>query len=162
MTNFCLNNHNNCRYFPLFSPFSLVLTPRTLTPELGGLTQPDRIFIYFYFFADDNEEAESSQEEISDDIDISETEENSRSKRLGVFGNLFGGAAGGSNGGSSGGGSGNFLFDIIRVSVQRGGIFEPAAGQGRAGEASEQKSVSQKETPLAVGRGTEAIAISVM
>ncbi|KAK6630231.1 hypothetical protein RUM43_015024 [Polyplax serrata] len=59
---------------------------------------------------DDNENAESSQEELSEDIEISNTDENSRSKRLGVFGNLFGG------GGDSGseGGSGNFLFDIIR------------------------------------------------
>ncbi|KAL0269034.1 UNVERIFIED_CONTAM: hypothetical protein PYX00_010775 [Menopon gallinae] len=62
----------------------------------------------------DNEEAESSREEIGDDIDISESEENSRSKRLGMFGNLLGGFSGGGNGGS-GGGSGNFLFDIIRL-----------------------------------------------
>lgn len=64
-------------------------------------------------FSDDNENAESSQEELSEDIEISNTDENSRSKRLGVFGNLFGG------GGDSGseGGSGNFLFDIIRVSI---------------------------------------------
>lgn len=65
-----------------------------------------------HFVSEDSNSAESSQEEFSDDIDISQSEENSRSKRLGTFGGGVSASA------SSEGGSGNFIFDLIRVSNQ--------------------------------------------